>query len=793
MSRLRAARLYLSAAAMLAVGLAGCTSDSVGPPPPPPPPPPPSAAEITIAGVVDPETGVDLPDRGDGIMVSGRIGVVIDFDPGSSELGSLDVILEDASGAADVIPCTDAVQGAVGLSADVQSVQCVIDTAEGAGACQGQAMSARFANGTYTVAAELTLQDGSTVSDEGDDPLLFDNGEATGGMVLDIGPRVVSVGDEAPEFGVEAGVPFWGGPRDLSWRACPVVFDAALMDICTVEISGGTLDGTGDLDLGNGPGQRAVSAAPFTYTAFYRDADGEPVNEDLVEDDPSGGGSVVGDGPTGFRVLLCDGTDVTEVFGMESDVRHLDTTAPSCDEGSCAPVIADMAVLQNGLYSDGDITLDGLTDGGVGGVYGVTAMVNAHDFDSGISANQELFLENTQGIADLPEDDGCGSDETTDGSVQFGCGGNEEGLPVDAYFLVVSEAADLLGNALGDGTMDRDIDDEFADSEEFGVDVTPPAFEEDEFEPPSDEPPFVWNPDLRNPATEPIGTGPFETLMFEADDPALASADPGSGLEDDNCLGISDPVVLADACDDVDGDENYIHGRLLAAPDPDDEFNPAQDDLGDAGVLPAFDAGLNMFEFELCQVLGAGMCDTSTDGTYTVEYVVSDHAVKENNVGSFEITIIVDVTPPEVTFDGVTGLDSSDAASVGLTLQGAVTDGTGVADAVVEVTVEDLDGVNIAASDGDCSTQGDALVNQEDNLVAPSDNDPDEAVELDITADVNASPDGSYAIDFTADNLGAGDYTYCFTVTADDGAERKDGSDDAVESVSISTKDFTWQ
>jgi hypothetical protein len=68
-------------AAVLAIGLAACTTDSTGPAPPPPPPP--NAAEISITGVVDPETGEDLPQSGDGIMVSGRIGVLIDFDPGS--------------------------------------------------------------------------------------------------------------------------------------------------------------------------------------------------------------------------------------------------------------------------------------------------------------------------------------------------------------------------------------------------------------------------------------------------------------------------------------------------------------------------------------------------------------------------------------------------------------------------------------------------------------------------------------------------------------------------------------
>ncbi len=533
MTRLRAIRIRASIAAALTAGLAACTTDSTGPAPPPPPPPP-TPAEVSIAGLVDADTGEDLPESGDGIMVSGRIGVLVDYDPGSSSLQSLDVLFEHASGATETVPCAEAVlgslsQGAIGISADVQSVQCVIDTSVGAGACQGQAMSARFANGTYTVSTELTLQDGTTASDDGDDPLIFDNGEASGGMALDIGPRVVSVGDDFPDFGVEAGVGFWGGPRDLSWRACPVVFDPELADICRVEISGGTLDGTGDLDLGNGPGQRASSEAPFTYTAAYRDADGEPVNEGLVEDDPTGGGHVIGDGPTGFKVLLCDGTDVTAFFGMESDVRHLDTTAPSCSGGSCAPEIAGMAVLQNGLYSDGAITLGGLSDGGVGGVYGVTTIVDAYEFDSGDPDDQELFLESPETIADLPEDDGCGSGETTDSAAQLGCGGTEAGLPVDAYFLVVAEVADLLGNALGDGNMDREIGDEFSDSDELGVDRTAPSL--DELEPPQEDPAFVWNPDLTGagcPDAAP-GSPDCETIMWESVDPDLASGDDPAG------------------------------------------------------------------------------------------------------------------------------------------------------------------------------------------------------------------------------------------------------------------------
>ena len=319
MNKLSATKPLVTLVGVLGIGLVGCEED--GSITEPPPPPPSANAEISVVSFVDPETGNELGGAGDEITVSGRIGVVIDFDTGGLEAQSLDLILDDGSGAAEVVGCGAFSGGTAG------TVQCEIDTAEGAGTCQGQAMAARFANRSYTITAELRLQDGSTVSDEAAGTLTFDNSEGVG-MLLDIGPRVVSVGSEFPNFGVLNGTPYWGGPRDLTWTACPIVFDPALADICRIEISAGTLAGTGDLDLGNGPGQRASSEAPFTYTAAYRDSEGAPVNEDLVEDDPSGDGTVIGDGPTGYKVFLCDGTDVTSSFGIKNDVRHLDTTAP---------------------------------------------------------------------------------------------------------------------------------------------------------------------------------------------------------------------------------------------------------------------------------------------------------------------------------------------------------------------------------------------------------------------------------------------------------------------------------
>jgi hypothetical protein len=767
MKRLRAIRLGAFMAAALGIGLAACTTDSTGPAPSPPPPPPPTPAEISISGVVDPETGEDLPQSGDGIMVSGRIGVVIDFDPGSSSLQSLDVIFEHESGATEEIPCAEAVQGAlshgtIGLRADMQSVQCVIDTGEGAGACQGQAMSARFANGTYTISTELTLQDGGTASDDGDDPLIFDNGEASGGMALDVGPRVVSVGDDFPDFGVEAGVGFWGGPRDLSWRACPVVFDPELSDICTIEISGG----------------RASSEAPFTYTAAYRDADGEPVNEGLVEDDPTGGGHVIGDGPTGFKILLCDGTNVTAFFDMQSDVRHLDTTAPSCSGGSCAPEIAGMAVLQNGLYSDGAITLGGLSDGGVGGVYGVTTIVDAYEFDSGDPDDQELFLENPEGMADLPEDDGCGFGETTDSAVQFGCGGAEAGLPVDAYFLVVSEVADLLGNALGDGNMDREIDDEFSDSDELGVDRTAPSLEE--LEPAQEDPVFVWNPDLTAagcPDAAP-GSPDCETIMWESVDPDLASGDDPSGLEAGSCGAV---------CADDDGDGQLIEAEILASPSGgnDDELLS----VSNAGLGP------DMFEAFFCGGGGNGAeCDGTDDGEYSVEIRTTDQAVKENNAHSEVLDFVLDVTPPVVGFGGITGLNSSNAASVNFVLDATVTDRNGDGTAVAEATVQ----VTIDGGDGTCdgSGGGDDSISEADVFVSPNEDASGATVTVDVTDQVNDN-DGDFEVTFTAENqdgnLGLGTYDYCFILTGDDGARRKDGTEDGIESTSSAQKSFEWQ
>ena len=56
---------------------------------------------------------------------------------------------------------------------------------------------------------------------------------------------------------------------------------------------------------------------------------------------------------------------------------------------------------------------------------------------------------------------------------------------------------------------------------------------------------------------------------------------------------------------------------------------------------------------------------------------------------------------------------------------------------------------------------------------------------------------GDFEVTFVASNQGPinglGAYTYCFILTGDDGAERKDGTDDGIASVSSAQKDFTWQ
>ena len=451
----------------------------------------------------------------------------------------------------------------------------------------------------------------------------------------------------------------------------------------------------------------------------------------------------------------------------------------------------------NGLYSDrfagainGDIGMDGLVDGGVG-----VAQEDLNTYDctetddltpTGECDPDPLVLvhEGTLFTTDLPEDDGCPNGDTTDPTTQAECVAGGDDGDFDAFFVLAVDISDLLGNTLSDGEGDQlMIDDKFEASLAFGTDRGDPEFDEDEFAPPLDDPPFIWNPDCNvgGGACADLDPAGFETIMFEADDPDLASGDAGSGLEDDNC-GVE--------CDDVDGEGSYIHGRILNAPDADDEFDPDDgDDIGDPGVIPADNIGLgaDMFALPICQVVGQfqGFCDTATDGSYTVEIEVSDHAVWLNNIALFELDFILDVTPPEVTFDGITGLDTSNAAEVGLTLFGAVSDATPLSVAEIAVTVD-------SGGAGDCPGN---LVNQEDNLVEPSDNDPDEPVVVDIL-DILGDTGGEYAVDFTAGNLndafGYTLVTYCFEVTADDGAARKNGDDDEVETVSIATKQFEW-
>ena len=145
--------------------------------------------------------------------------------------------------------------------------------------------------------------------------------------------------------------------------------------------------------------------------------------------------------------------------------------------------------------------------------------------------------------------------------------------------------------------------------------------------------------------------------------------------------------------------------------------------------------------------------------------------------------------PSGISFSGLTGLDSSNAATVKLTLGGSVVDrngdGTAVTSAVVFVSVD-------PAGLGVCPGP---LQSQADNGVSPSDNGAMDPVAVDVTDQVNANG-GRFEVAFTARNLsdlsGLSDVTYCFEVVADDGARRKNGTDDGVAASAIVSKDFTW-
>jgi hypothetical protein len=361
-------------------------------------------------------------------------------------------------------------------------------------------------------------------------------------------------------------------------------------------------------------------------------------------------------------------------------------------------------------------------------------------------------------VADLPEDDGCDSLGSTDITTQFGCVAlAEAGVPVDAYFLVPSEVEDLLENALGDSPdgLDTQIDDEFDNSLEFGVDLTEPDITD--VEPPQVTTGgiFVWNPvDL---GAVPL---PDETIMFESLDPDLASGDDPSGVEDGSC---------GATCADDDLDLNLIEGELLANPLPAD----------DGATLPASNLGLgvDMFELDFCgtltngcaRVLGVG----PSDGAYTVEIRSSDKAVKENNVGVAELTFELDVTPPGIDPFNPFPPSTSANAPLQFNLGGSVTD-PNLNSAVVEIF-----------SDSGANNCGTTAPGDLTPLVVPTEVD---VQSIDITATAS-----NFLVAFIVQNQAPGTIRYCLIVTGDDTAAFKDGTANPNVSTLFTAPVITWQ
>ena len=756
----------------LAIGLAGCADDVIiTEPPPPPPPPPPPAAEISIGAIVDFESGAEFSTD----VVFGRIGVFINFDTGGFEAAALDLLVDG-----DVFGCqTFSGQAAVGISADVQTVVCSLDTGAGGEACTGQVQRGRFDNGAHTMAARLTLQDGSQVTATRGEDLIFSN---SSGIIIvpdDIGMRVVS--NSSPGNAGD-GVEYWGGPQDLSWFACPILFDDSLT-VCEIEISANTagssgfVSGTGRLNLGNGEGARASSMEPFTYTAAHRDAADSPVNEDAIEDFGSSSGQTIGNGFSGHRVLDCDGVDVTGSISLTSDVRHLDTTAPMCDDlggvtgvlpASCDPAIDGMLVDAVGFdntglnYSAGAIEMDGLVDGGVGFVVGdfIMGIFEFGDDPPPTGTDVALFTP----AVDILQTDPVITED--DGALDADANG------VDAYEVDVESAVDLLANLV------EDPDSKFGETPNFGVDKTAPVITN--LLPPVEDPLFVWNPDTSAPSGD--GTGPFETLMFDAEDPDLESGDASMGVDGD---GASCGTTCLDEFPAApNGDLNLVEGAVASSPGGVDDgaLLPADD----AGTVIAVDPDHNL---DFCGSLLALACDGSNDGTYSVDVFVPDRTVKVNNVGTEQFNFILDVSPPLVTFSGVTGLSASNAASVDFDVSGKVVDRNGDGTAVTSAELH----VTLADSTGFCDT-GNDLITEAAVLISPNDDTTGATVFVDVFAQVNANG-GDYTQAFTASNIGpgGGPVTYCFIMRADDGAALKDGTDDGFVGSAFATKDFDWQ
>ncbi|MFV1987134.1 MAG: hypothetical protein ACC682_07620, partial [Gemmatimonadota bacterium] len=357
-------RLLVAGFAALVVSACQDSVSIVQPPPPPPPPPPPGIdATVTIQGLrTIPANSPVNP-----TAVFGDINVLLNIEEGDNTVTTVDLLFDGTPLGCQAISTNTTPGDGVALSSSAAGdvVECFWNTDGVAGACVGEQLPPAFANGTAVLGARITLDDGTTREASNTQTVTLINGDFV---------MVAEMFDLPGQIGAN-GRPYWGGPADrdgdgtdentVAWAACPVSYNGTTVG--SLELYGYTDGGTGDVDLGSGPGNLHTDAAsPFVWTA-------DPADNTGTQDSPFADGHEL---LLGGSIFDDNGLNVTSQFfqgGIDHDeTMYLDFMAPVVAVGAEIEV-GGASVAGGEYFSGGPFGLTMVTDNGVGFTFGTGA------------------------------------------------------------------------------------------------------------------------------------------------------------------------------------------------------------------------------------------------------------------------------------------------------------------------------------------------------------------------------------------------------------------------------------
>jgi len=749
-------RLLTICVAALALG--ACQDNVIFEEPVPPPPPPPLPLVDATVSIL----GLDMipgPGSVNPTAVAGDINVSLNVEEGDNTVTAVDLLFNGAPVGCTTINTSTVPGQGVSLStvgAGSAVIECFWNTDTFDGTCDGSNLPPQFPNGTHTLGAQITLDDGTTRTASNTQQVTLVNSDL---LTLVMLPGAQSL--------VSGGVTYYGGPRDLDgdgtddnpvdFAICPVSFNGTTVASLALE---GLSNSGPDSDIGSGSGVAHLdSAEPFVWTVDPADNDrasGNPV-EDISLGGPGGGTDFATTG-----IILDDGglNVSTQFAGAAMNDVHLDFTSPLVMAGAEVTIAgASTMVLHYSADAGNAFGLTGVTDAGVGFTFGTGAGSTIAVGDCGAAVNSDgMFstafvpvagFEDVTAVADVTEDDAVLDADT-----------NAE----DCYMPEVTALQDDLANATDLSTLPTGApaDATINSMTTWGADFMPSAIS-------------ALLPDT-DPADAPVFVLNDVTFMFDADDPDLVSTDPGSGIEVTGC----------------DGDAGTAFGTgsectNVTATDGTDTWEVDHDG---AGTLTG-----QVFSVDIADMGGNGSAGPLADGAHTITISVDDNAVPANT-STDDYTIILDTTAPVIGAlnPAPVGSAGTDATSIIMSIGETIDDANIISLADLTVAVNGTDAMGAGAS-ASCAAAVAAT-----NLYI-----------LDVTAgeiDRNALDlsNGTNAVDFSAalaeafqitdpfpGTTGTSDLVnYCFLIDAEDEALDKSGAANPNVSALVTQVDVTW-